>query len=79
MVKFHDPSPNMEPREGIEPPIGDYKSPVIPFNYRGNKSLLPKCNYNTCYSASKFRHILKISLLHSNFITIDRNGIKLRR
>jgi hypothetical protein len=40
---------------------------------------LPKCNYNTCYSANKFRHILKISLLHSNFITIDRNGIKLRR
>ena len=25
----------MEPREGIEPPIDDYKSSVIPFNYRG--------------------------------------------
>lgn len=23
------------PREGIEPPIDDYKSSVIPFNYRG--------------------------------------------
>ena len=29
-------SMKLEPREGIEPPIGDYKSPVIPFNYRGN-------------------------------------------
>ena len=27
-----------EPREGIEPPTGDYKSPVIPFNYRGSLS-----------------------------------------
>ena len=30
----------MEPREGIEPPIDDYKSSVIPFNYRGKISSL---------------------------------------
>ena len=30
----------MEPREGIEPPIDDYKSSVIPFNYRGKTSSL---------------------------------------
>ena len=26
---------SLEPRDGIEPPITDYKSVVIPFNYRG--------------------------------------------
>ncbi len=31
----------LEPREGIEPPITDYKSVVIPFNYRGEVEILP--------------------------------------
>ena len=31
LVPYH----KLEPREGIEPPIDDYKSSVIPFNYRG--------------------------------------------
>jgi hypothetical protein len=26
---------SLEPREGIEPPMADYKSAVMPFNYRG--------------------------------------------
>ena len=33
--KTHNPLILLEPRPGIEPGITDYKSVVIPFNYRG--------------------------------------------
>ena len=38
--RYHDEI-ILEPREGIEPPITDYKSVVIPFNYRGEVAILP--------------------------------------
>ena len=37
VIPFHQSPKILEPLPGIEPGIDDYKSTVIPFNYRGPK------------------------------------------